>query len=64
MIKVILYILLLPFTIWAIDGINLNKFFKQGRIYQARIIYLMLAMCISYLVTNFLYDFFVNCKII
>lgn len=64
MIKVILYILILIFTIWALDGLNLNNIFKQGRIYQARIIYLMLAMSITYLVTNFFYDFFINCKII
>lgn len=64
MIKVILYILILIFTIWALEGLNLNNLFKQGRIYQARIIYLMLAMSITYLVTNFFYDFFINCKII
>lgn len=64
MIKVILYILILIFAIWALDGLNLNNLFKQGRIYQARIIYLMLAMSITYLVTNFFYDFFINCKII
>ena len=64
MIKVILYILLLPFTIWAMEGLNLNRFFKQSRIIQARIIYLMIAMSISFLVVNFLYDFFLNCKIV
>ena len=64
MIKAILYILILPFTIWAMEGLDLNKLFKQSRVYQARIIYLMLSMGISYLVVNFLYDFFINFKII
>lgn len=64
MIKLILYILTLPFSIWAMEGLNINKLFKQNRVYQARIVYLMLAMCISYLITNFMYDFFINCKII
>lgn len=64
MIKTVLYIITLIFTIWSLEGLDLNKIFKQSRIYQARIIYLMLAMCISYLVTNFLYDFFLNCKLI
>ena len=64
MIKTVLYIITLIFTIWALEGLDLNKLFKQARVYQARIIYLMLAMCISYLVTNFLYDFFLNCKLI
>ena len=44
MIKAILYILFLPFTIWAMEGLDLNKMFKQSRVYQARIIYLMIAM--------------------
>lgn len=64
MIKTVLYIVTLIFTIWAMEGLDLNKIFKQNRVYQARIMYLMLAMCISYLVTNFMYDFFLNCKII
>ena len=64
MIKAILYILILPFTIWAMEGLDLNKFFKQSRVYQARIMYLMIAMSISYLIVNFLYDFFINFKIV
>lgn len=64
MIKAILYILIFPFTIWAMEGLNLNKFFKQSRVIQARIMYLMMAMSISYLVVNFFYDFFINFKII
>ena len=64
MIKAILYILIFPFTIWAMEGLNLNKFFKQSRVMQARIMYLMIAMSISYLVVNFFYDFFINFKII
>ncbi len=64
MIKTVLYIITLIFTIWAMEGLDLNKIFKQNRVYQARAIYLILAMCISYLVTNFMYDFFLNCKII
>ena len=64
MIKSILYIILLPFTIWAMEGLDLNKLFKQSRIYQARIMYLMISMSISYLVVNFLYDFFINFKIV
>ena len=64
MIKAILYVLILLFTIWAMEGLDLNKFFKQSRVYQARIMYLMIAMSISYLVVNFLYDFFINFKVI
>ena len=64
MVKGILYLIFLPITIWALEGLNLNNFFKQSRIYQARIIYLLISISISYLVTNFFYDFFLNFKII
>ena len=64
MTKVILYIFTLIMTIWAMDGLDLNRFFKQGRVYHARLMYLMIAMSISYLIVNFLYDFFINFKII
>ena len=64
MIKAILYVFTLIMSIWAMEGLDLNRFFKQSRITQARIMYLMIAMSISYLVVNFLYDFFINCKII
>lgn len=64
MIKILLYIIILPFTIWAMEGLDLNKLFKQSRVYQARIIYLLLAICITYLVSNFIYDFSMNFQII
>ena len=64
MIKAILYAAILPFVIWAMEGLELNKFFKQSRVIQARIMYLLISMCITYLVVNFLYDFFINFQII
>ena len=64
MLKQIIYVLTLIVTIWAMEGLDLNKLFKQSRIYQARIIYLMIAISISYLVTNFIYDFVISLQII
>ena len=64
MVKALLYVLIFPFIIWAMEGLDLNKFFKQSKVYQARIIYLVLAICMSYLVVNFMYDFFINFQII
>ena len=64
MIKIMLYMLVFLFIIWAMEGLDLNKLFKQSRVYQARLIYLMLAMSISYLVSNFIYDFITCFQII
>lgn len=64
MIKVILYIVMFMSAIWALGGLDLNRFFKQSKVLEARLIYLMLAISISYLTTNFLYDIFMHFQII
>ena len=64
MIKIFLYIVFFPFVIWLMESLNLNKIFKPSRVIQARFMYLIIAMCITYLATNFLYDFFLNCNIV
>ncbi len=64
MIKGILYLVMVPISIWALDSININGIFKKNRYYQSRILYLLLSIGLSYLVVNFFYDFFVNTKFI
>ena len=59
-IKTILYLIILPFSILALDSININNVFKKNRYYQSRILYMFLAMALSYLVVNFFYDFFIS----
>lgn len=62
--KIILYILTVPLSIWALDSINITNLFKRNRILQARLLYLIFSLVLSYLWTNFMYDFFINCQII
>ena len=57
MSKLILYIFVIPLVIWGCDSVNINLIFKKNRYYQARIFYMALIFSLSYLVTNFLYDF-------
>ena len=57
MIKIYLYVLTIPLSIWVLESINLNGIFKKNRITQIKILYLMLSFSLSYLVTNFLVDF-------
>ena len=63
-IKLILYIINVPLAIWALDSVKIDEIFKINRIYQARILYCLISFSLSYLFTNFLYDFFLNCQII
>ena len=57
MLKVVIYSIVFIITIWSMEGLDLNKLFKQSRVLQARILYLFFAISISYLVSNFIYDF-------
>ncbi len=63
-IKTILYIILVPFSLLALDSINIQNVFKKNKIFQAKMLYIMLTMALSYLSVNFLYDFFTNSRII
>lgn len=62
-VKVIIYILVSILVIWALDSININKIFKKNKILQARVFYLLLALSFVYLITNFIWDFFLSSKI-
>jgi len=47
-IKIILYIIVLPLSLYALDSINIENKFKKNKIYQARLLVLFLAMSLSY----------------
>lgn len=57
-IKIILYIVMLPLSLYALDSVNIENKFKKNKIYQARLLVFFLAMALSYLVVNFLMDVF------
>ena len=57
MIKFVIYLIVIPLVIYAMDSLNISYIFKKNRIYQSRIFYILLVFSMSYLVTNFLYDF-------
>lgn len=58
--KFLLYILVSIIVIWAMDSININGIFKKNKVYQARCFYFLLALSLIYLVTNFIFDFYLN----
>ncbi len=62
--KFFLYIFVIPLILWSIESVNINQIFKKNRVIQARVFYLMLALSLSYLVTNFVYDFFLATKFV
>lgn len=60
MVKLILYLLVIPLVVFSMDSVRVNGIFKKGQsnYYQARVFYMFLVMGLSYLVVNFVNDFF------
>ena len=57
MVKYAIYLLSTIIVIWSMDGVNINFIFKKNKIVQARVFYLIIAMVLIYLLSNFLLDF-------
>lgn len=62
-IKILLYCLAIPFSMWALNSININNVFKKNKYYESRLLYLFLTISLSYLVVNFFYDFYINFRL-
>ena len=59
MVRLILYVLVIPIVVFSMDSVNINGIFKKGQsnYYQAMIFYMLLVVSISYLVVSFIADF-------
>ena len=59
MVRLLLYIFIIPLVVFSMDSLNINGIFKKGQsnYYQARVFYMFLVMGISYLVVSFISDF-------
>ena len=63
-LKGLIYIVTVIITIWALESLNISGIFKKNRYYSSRVLYLIVAMALSYLVVNFLYDCFESTRFI
>ena len=59
MVKLLLYVFIIPTVVIAMDSVNINGIFKKGQsnYYHARLIYLFIIVSFSYLIVNFINDF-------
>lgn len=62
--KVYLYVFTTLLSIYTLNGINYTNFFKKNREIEAKIFFIIISLCMSYLLTNFIYDFIEVSKII
>lgn len=63
-IKAFLYIFTVPMVLFALSSLNYEKFLKANKVTQARLLFLIIALVLSYLLVNFFYDFFLNSQIV
>ena len=63
-IKLILYCIFIPFSIWIITSTNIDKIFKKNSIMQIHCLYIMLSLILSYLVVNFLIDIYTTVSLL
>lgn len=55
--KLIIYILSVLFTTFGMSSVDLNRFFKQGRVVEANIFAILLILAIAELVSSFIINF-------
>ena len=59
MVKLLLYLFIIPLVVYAMDSVNINGIFKKGQsnYYQARVMYMFLVMVLSFNIVQFINDF-------
>ena len=55
--KIYLYIFFSILSAFALSGINFEKIIRKNRIWETRILVLLLSLVMGYLVTNFVLEF-------
>ncbi len=55
-IKLILYCLMIPFSVWVVTSTNLDRFFRKNKLAQIHCAYVVLSLILSYLIVNTLLD--------
>ena len=61
-IKFYLYFIIVPIVMWTLMSINIEPYFKKGHVNQIKVFYVLLTLALSYLIVNFLYDFYLVSK--
>lgn len=55
--KLLIYIFNIMLCMFSLSGIHFEKIIKKGRIWEARILVMIFALILAYLLTNFIFDF-------
>ncbi len=62
--KLIVYILSVLVTTFGVSSLDLNRFFKQGKVVEANVFAILLILAIAELVSSFIINFMEVSKIL
>lgn len=62
--KLVIYILAVLFTSFGMMSVDLNRFFKQGKVVEANVFAVLLILAIAELVSSFIINFLEVSKIL
>lgn len=62
--KTLLYVLNVSLSMFALGSIKYDRFLKSNKIWESRILVVLLSFIMGYLLTNFIYDFMECSRII
>lgn len=55
-VRISLYFLSFAIAMIGLSSIDFNRLLKKNRVWQAQVLYIVLAMAIGYLITQFLFN--------
>lgn len=61
--KLMLYLFSTMIVVFSIDSVNINAIFKNNKVFQARIFYFLIALCMIEILTELFYNLFTISKI-
>lgn len=61
--KLLVYVFTIMLCMFSLSGIHFEKFMKSNRVWESRILVMILSLILAYLLTSFLFDFLSVSKI-
>lgn len=55
--KLLVYVFNIMLCIFSLSGIHFEKFIKRDKVWETRILVMILSLILAYLLTNFIFDF-------
>ncbi|AYV73228.1 DUF1146 family protein [Bacillus sp. PK3-056] len=59
LLSILVHIVFIALSWWALQSLNFEKFLRKNRVFQARVLYVLLAIIMGSVVSNFLLDYLV-----